>query len=90
MIQSPFRSELLIKLLLIVLLIMMMNACVPADNVEDARSISTNQEGSPQTFQEFLWYQNPIVLILQIGLMIAGSIGVSALLPAPDEEKPSK
>ena len=89
MIQPLSRSAFVIKILLIVLLIMT-NGCVPAKNAGDARSISTNQDDSQQTFQEYLWYQNPVVLILQIGLMIAGSIGVSALLPAPDEEYPSK
>lgn len=41
------------------------------------------------TFQEYLWYQNPVVLTIQIGLMLAGALGVAALLPSPDEESGS-
>ena len=39
------------------------------------------------SFQEYLWNENSIVLIVQIGLMLAGALGVAALLPAPDEER---
>ena len=40
------------------------------------------------SFQEFLWEEHPLDLIIQIGLLLAGAFGVTALLPSPDEEKP--
>ena len=40
-----------------------------------------------ETFQDYFWYENPVVLLLHIALMLAGAIGVVALLPAPYEEE---
>ena len=40
------------------------------------------------SFQEYLWEEHPLDLIIQIGLLLAGALGVAALLPSPDEEKP--
>ena len=40
-----------------------------------------------ETFQDYFWYKNPVVLLLHIALMLAGAIGVVALLPAPYEEE---
>jgi len=38
------------------------------------------------SFQEYLWQEHPLDLIIQIGLLLAGAFGVAALLPSPDEE----
>lgn len=38
------------------------------------------------SFQEYLWQEHPLDLIIQIGLLLAGAFSVAALLPAPDEE----
>jgi len=40
------------------------------------------------SFQEYLWKEHPLDLIIQIGLLLAGAFSVAALLPSPDEEKP--
>ena len=39
------------------------------------------------SFQEYLWEEHPLDLIIQIGLLLAGAFGVAALLPSSDEEK---
>jgi hypothetical protein len=38
------------------------------------------------SFQEYLWAEHPLDLIIQIGLLLAGAFGVAALLPSPDEK----
>ena len=38
------------------------------------------------SFQEYLWQEHPLDLIIQIGILLAGAFGVAALLPSPDEE----
>ncbi len=41
---------------------------------------------SAQSFQEYLWLENPVVLLVHVGLILAGALAVSALLPSKDEE----
>jgi hypothetical protein len=48
----------------------------PADTI-------TPNNGS---FQEVFWEERPLDLALQACLIIAGALGVAALLPAEDEE----
>ena len=55
--------------------------------IGDSQISVTKGGDSYETFQEYLWYQNPVVLMLFITVMLAGAIGVSALLPAPYEEE---
>ncbi len=38
------------------------------------------------SFQEVFWEERPLDLALQACLIIAGALGVAALLPAEDEE----
>jgi len=45
-----------------------------------------NESANAISFQEYLWQEHPLDLIIQIGLLLAGAFGVAALLPSPDEE----
>lgn len=40
----------------------------------------------PASFQEFLWLENPVVLLVHVGLILVGALAVSALLPSEEEE----
>jgi len=51
----------------------------PSDEVQ-------NELAKEISFQEYLWLEHPLDLIIQIGLLLAGAFGVAALLPSPDEE----
>jgi hypothetical protein len=62
-------------------------ACSPAQRVAVDEPVISSSTGDLDTFQEYLWFENPVVLIVQIGLMLAGALGVAALLPAPDEDE---
>lgn len=41
---------------------------------------------SSQSFQEYLWQENPVVLLVHVGLILVGALAVSALLPSEEEE----
>ena len=41
---------------------------------------------SAQSFQEYLWLENPVVLLVHVGLILTGALAVSALLPSKEEE----
>lgn len=41
---------------------------------------------SLQSFQEYLWLENPVVLLVHVGLILVGALAVSALLPSKEEE----
>jgi len=45
-----------------------------------------NKSANAISFQEYLWQEHPLDLIIQIGILLAGAFGVAALLPSPDEE----
>ena len=45
-----------------------------------------NESAKEISFQEYLWLEHPLDLIIQIGLLLAGAFGVATLLPSPDEE----
>ena len=45
-----------------------------------------NKSANVISFQEYLWQEHPLDLIIQIGILLAGAFGVAALLPSPDEE----
>lgn len=51
----------------------------PIDKIHD-------ESANVISFQEYLWQEHPIDLIIQIGLLLAGAFGVAALLPSPDDE----
>ncbi|MCD6356787.1 MAG: hypothetical protein J7L66_05810 [Anaerolineaceae bacterium] len=44
-----------------------------------------NESANAISFQEFLWQEHSLILIIQIGLFLAGAFGVAALLPSPNE-----
>jgi hypothetical protein len=48
----------------------------------DARDASQ----SDISFQEYLWEQHSLDLLIQMALLLAGALGVVELLPAPDEK----
>jgi len=75
---------------LILLVILLACGCGQNYQQDETERVSNDREDASQSFQEYLWYQNADVLLLQVALMISGAIGVSALLPAPDEEKTNK
>ena len=62
-------------------------ACVPTLIDADFPPTAMNDTEAPITFQEFLWIENPLVLYIQIGLMLAGALGVAALLPSDGDEQ---
>lgn len=39
-----------------------------------------------QSFQEYFWNMHQIDLLIQVGILIAGSLGVAVLLPEFEEE----
>ena len=77
-------SSFLIALLLIFSICMV--SCVGAQHSDESSPLD-EQAGDAATFQEYLWQEHPVDLMLQIGLLIAGALGVTALLPTPDEER---
>ena len=80
----------IIRLFLAICIALLMSGCVfNSSRVEPQFDTSASDHVS-ETFQEYLWYENPVVLMLQIALMLAGAIGVVALLPAPYEEEGSE
>lgn len=75
------------KLLLFVLLVCYVSsACTPMESAANASD--TLPDGSQEniSFQEYLWQQHSLDLMIQIGLLLAGAFGVAGLLPAPNEE----
>jgi uncharacterized protein YceK len=74
---------------LIILLSILFLVCGCSLNIsmDNPKSVEIAGAEAGETFQEYLWYQNPVVLMLHIALMLAGAIGVTALLPAPYEEE---
>ena len=70
------------------MLLLFSSAC----SIYDPTSMSLDKFQDEPTngisFQEYLWEEHPLDLIIQIGLLLAGAFGVAALLPSPDEEKP--
>ena len=73
-------------IILLILLSVYMGSCVGTDHPDKPSSLEV-KAGDATTFQEYLWQEHPVDLILQIGLLIAGALGVTALLPTPDEDQ---
>ena len=46
----------------------------------------TASSQSAQSFQEYLWLENPVVLLVHVSLILVGALAVSALLPSEEEE----
>jgi len=75
------------KLLMLSSIVFLVCGCSLNGSIEDSQSTSIEEESAVDTFQEYLRYENPVVLKLHIAVMLAGAIGVTALLPAPYEEE---
>ena len=65
----------------------LMSGCFTDEDFADLQLKNEVDVNTGETFQDYLWYENPVVLLLHIALMLAGAIGVVALLPAPYEEE---
>ncbi|HUV15342.1 MAG TPA: hypothetical protein VMW28_02115 [Pelolinea sp.] len=73
--------------LMLAISLLVLSACVPLQTHSPPESENIITHDNNQSFQEYLWLTRPIELLIQIGVLLAGSLGVAALLPAPDEEK---
>jgi len=77
----------IITFLLLMSAAVLMSGCFADENLADLQLKNELDVNTGETFQDYLWYENPVVLLLHIALMLAGAIGVVALLPAPYEEE---
>ena len=70
-------------LILLLVLGCISSACSSeADMNMDVHEVSQ----SDISFQEYLWDQHSLDLLIQMAILLAGAFGVAGLLPAPDEE----
>jgi len=69
-------------------LVLFSSACSLYEPVNTQLEEPHNEPTSTISFQEYLWKEHPLDLIIQTGLLLAGAFGVAALLPSPDEEEP--
>jgi len=81
-----FRAPIKMSIIL-VSIVFLACGCSLNLSLDDPQFTGVASSNTGETFQEYLWYQNPVVLLLYIALMLAGAIGVTALLPAPYEEE---
>lgn len=68
------------------ILVLFSPACSLYEPVSTPLDEIHNESASVISFQEYLWQEHPLDLIIQIGILLAGAFGVAALLPSPDEE----
>lgn len=68
------------------MLVLFSSACLLYDPISTPLDESHNESANTLSFQEYLWKEHPLDLIIQTGLLLAGAFGVAALLPSPDEE----
>jgi len=86
--KTPLSLRTSLKMLIILLnIVILLYGCSLNISIDDPQSTAIARNSTGETFQEYLWYQNPVVLLLFVALMLAGAIGVTALLPAPYEEE---
>ena len=71
---------------ILIMLVLFLSACSLYEPTPILIDETHNESASVISFQEYLWQEHPLDLIIQIGLLLAGSFGVAALLPSPDEE----
>ncbi|HAF61539.1 MAG TPA: hypothetical protein DCK95_04360 [Anaerolineaceae bacterium] len=75
------------KVLLIFLLLgFIFSACSTTKSSVPHSDGSQDESPGDVTFQEYLWGQHSLDLLIQVGLLLAGAFGVVVLLPAPNEE----
>ena len=75
-------------IILLLLYSVCMVSCVGTQHPEEPGPLK-ERSMDEETFQDYLWQEHPVDLMLQIGLLIAGALGVTALLPTLDEEQPT-
>ena len=68
------------------ILVLFLSACWPLESIPTQLDEIQNESTKEISFQEYLWQEHPLDLIIQIGILLAGAFGVAALLPSPDEE----
>jgi hypothetical protein len=68
------------------MLILFSSACSLYEPISTPLNEIHNESANEISFQEYLWQEHPLDLIIQIGVFLAGAFGVAALLPSPDEE----
>jgi len=68
------------------ILVLFSSACSLYEPMSTPMDEIHNESANAVSFQEYLWQEHPLDLIIQIGLLLAGAFGVAALLPSPDEE----
>jgi hypothetical protein len=84
----PLKHKASVRSLIILFgIVLVVCGCSLNISMDAPQSAEIANADTRETFQEYLWYQNPVVLMLHIALMLAGAIGVTALLPAPYEEE---
>lgn len=75
------------KLLFLILVMgFFLCACSVSESQYERSDLAQEQSTDEISFQEYLWGQHSLDLMIQIGLLLAGSLGVVVLLPTPDEE----
>ena len=68
------------------MLVLFSSACSLYEPISTPIDEIHNEFAGVISFQDYLWQEHPLDLIIQIGLLLAGAFGVAALLPSPDEE----
>lgn len=71
-----------------VLLLLLIFGCMASACSSEAK-MNTDARDAAQdeiSFQEYLWEQHSLDLLIQIALLLAGALGVVELLPAADEK----
>jgi len=82
----PARNQLGTIFFTLFILVLFSSACSFNEPIPVTSDKSNNELAANISFQEYLWKEHPLDLIIQIGLLLAGAFGVAALLPSPDEE----
>jgi len=70
------------------ILFLFSSACSLYEPISTQLGEPHDEPTNPISFQEYLWKEHPLDLIIQTGLLLAGAFGVAALLPSPEEEEP--
>lgn len=74
------------SLFLGLLMVFSFSACAYADKNLMENKVSVDNTLQKESFQEYLWEEHTTDLFIQIGLMLAGALGVAGLLPSEHEE----
>ena len=81
-----FKKRCGIMLFALFMLVLSSSACSLYEPISTPLDEIHNKLSSEISFQEYLWQEHSLDLIIQTGLFLAGAFGVAALLPSPDEE----